>query len=494
MFSVINKSAHSRTLRAFGVSLGCASLLLLAACGESGSTDSSATGSDSLIGGGGSQVPASEVSTSDLQINAANNAAKGLRVNVGSMQRLASESPAVGSGVNLAQSSSDDGPFSDDPNATLPAIFEDDIGGDFTSVVNASLGLTGNDATTTRDGTRLTIDPDDAAVCQRQLLGLDAAADDIQLCQQLVADLIVQIDASTEDTGLVTYLFQGEVVLLIGYSPTEANYELKLAGLKTLALRIEELQPGSVDDIPDVMQGAVRISARVINESIGLEAGSFALAVTEQLRIVDNSDGTSIDLAPSTLLTVDSDSAAGAASIVLDVGALSLSFPDEDDFGNSSVGRLVMSGLTGRFDLTEDGNEFRVSNLGLRQGPLTISIDSVEAVRLTMETLGFTANADTSTISIDTALSINLMVNNVMGMMDASDSNLSLMLGLLAPAGTGLLGQDNGSLMVTRGGPLDIIIDLINGPDVINDSISIPAGQCLGADDSGAGLIAAVSC
>ena len=127
----------------------------------------------------------------------------------------------------------------------------------------------------------MTIDPDEGRVCQEELVGMNDPAE-LQQCQDLLADLTVQIDAVTDESGTITYLFQSQPVVLISYAPLSGSYELNLAGLRSVMLRVAELD-SKAGSVPERMQGAIRIAATVLNDTPGAESVNFALSVSEAL-------------------------------------------------------------------------------------------------------------------------------------------------------------------------------------------------------------------
>lgn len=485
------------------VGLGLAALVLaMAACSGGGSSGSDSNGgSTPLIPGSGSGNPASNATTDDIQRSAADSATRGISTNVGGLQNVLNDSAAIDAGIEITQNVTGGGDPGGSPGFDgVPDVLMTDLSDGLGSLIDASLGLTGTSATTERSGDVITIDPDDTALCEEELLGMSATQDDFDRCVALVADLVVEIDAASEDTGIVRYRYLGDPVLLIGYAPMAASFELNLSGLRTVLARLEELESGSIGELPSILEGALRLTATVISDAPGAEAGTVGLSVTERLRVTDETSGTDISLAPSTLLTLQADAAAGSASFETEIGALRAAFSSGDEFGNPSLITLAMSGLTGRIDVTEAGDTLRVSNLGLQGRPLTLSVGASEVLRLVMDTFGFSLNADTGQVDIDSGMDIELQLSNAMGVIDDLGSNFSLFLGLEAPGGTSLIGLDgdasqgNGTLQVLAGGPLRIRADLMDDDTLFTDDVSILAGQCVAPDDSGAGLFMVVSC
>ncbi len=449
----------------------CVSSLFLVSCGGGSSGDGNTTGG-SLIVDGGSGVSADNVDTSVLLRKAATGASTNLGKNITGMQRLGVGSSSVGllldataldSLTQLTASEVD--AESINPDALLNTAVEEDIG----SFFNAMLGLDEQLAVVTRTGNHIIIDPDDAAFCERELLDDTATADERANCQSLVSNLLVEMDAVTEDSGLITVTFAQQDLLLVGYSPMAVNYEIKLPGLQTLLDQAAQLDGESVS-IPS-MQGAVRISATVTNDAVNAEAGTFSISITEALSIVDNA-GTNISLRPSTLLSVSADAATGSGSVEFNIGALNATSSVDNGIGGLTTSVLAFTGLTARMDISNNGNSLLVSNVGIGNGPLTLTVDSVEQLRLMLETFGFSVQGDTGIVSLDGNLDFELSLGQV--------STLAA----VAPAGTMFGMQANGSSQVTQGGPLVVSVLSDNAGTPVSDSISIGAGECFIPDES----------
>ena len=253
----------------------CVTSLFLVNCGGGSSGDGNTAGG-SLIVEGGSGIPADDVDTSVLLRKASTGASTSLGKNITSMQRLGGSSTSVGLLLDATPldtfmqltSNGEDGE-SINPDELLTTSVEEDIGSFFDTL----LGLDEQLADVTRTGNHIIIDPDDVAFCERELLDSTATADERANCQSLVSNLLVEMDAVTEDSGLVTVTFAQQDLLLMGYSPKAVNYEIKLPGLQTLLDRASQLDDEIVS-VPN-MRGAVRFSATVINDAVNAEAGTF---------------------------------------------------------------------------------------------------------------------------------------------------------------------------------------------------------------------------
>ena len=157
-----------RHLSAFVSLIGVS--LVVAGCGNS---SSSSSGPDPIV---------DDTTTRELLNNASVNIGGSLDTALNGISRVTSGS--MGS----------DG-FTEDPA-------ESGIGGlwsnDAQSLVDTSLDL-GNEENTIREGSRITIDPDDASVCAEELIGMDANDEEFQRCVALVSDCLLYTSPSPRD-------------------------------------------------------------------------------------------------------------------------------------------------------------------------------------------------------------------------------------------------------------------------------------------------------
>jgi len=469
------------------VCLLCSSLVLVS-CGE---RDESQEGSEFQM----AAEPADSSTTTALQRNAADNASSSLAVTLQSIVETMNGSAAIGSaftvpGLGLTAEQPDgDGVFSD-PTESGPLInpsFDTRVRDESGSLFETSLGLSGN-ATTERNGNLIIIDPDESDMCAQQgeLVG-------DTICEQLFADLRVTINALSDSSGTISYLFRDQSVLEIDYSPELGSYELNLAGIQSMALRINEIDAQS-EPAPDTMSGAVKFEARVSNANVGTEAGSMSLSISESMSIVDSSTGTDISISPSTLLEIVSDAGTGAASVEVAIGAMAVTSRNDELAGNP-LQNLVLSGITARADVSTNGDVLTVSNIGLGNGPLVMSVDSLESVRATLDTFGFIVDAGSNTIELDGDLNFSATFNNILGSLDATTSHdSSSSFSLSAASGTTFAEMASGVMRINQGGPLSLIYDIFDGSTSQNGSISVNQGECFGEQLNSSSPIDVVGC
>lgn len=458
---------------------------LVSACGGGGGGDSTAApGSDSLIPGGSVTSDVSGVSDDQLQKMAANRAGAGLGANLSSLSRLSDDAQN-----NLGSDSVAIGLLAGSDTEALDSL--DSSNNNF---LNNSLGIDDPGAMTTREGNIITIDPDDQTVCGGEIPLAEGLNDDLSICQQLVSELMVQIDARSEESGIITYLFQDAPVLLIGYSPMGASYEINLAGVQRVMQKSDALN-GITTDASATMSGAIQLTAIVSNSEVGQEAGEISMKVTDALRFDSNDTQSGFNLQPSTVFELALNEATGDISMGVNWGALQLIVASGDSEGNSSIQALNLGALTGELNFNENQPTFQVKNVGVGNVPLNITIDSVESVNLTLANLGITVDIATGMVNLDGALNASLMLNNMMGLFKDQSLGFTASASVSAPANTSFSSQENGSTQVSAGGPLTTT--LIGGDGFANGQaqITINEGECFDAaeqTDSSSSLTSAI--
>ena len=447
--------------------LSATALIVLASCGG-GSGDSSIGGANSPIatleiGAGDASAPADTIDTLVLQQKAAENAARAIGVNVAGVRTVTADTNTLVIAATLPDGMlNDDNGF--DADELIPTDTVDAIDGDTDRLLLATLGLDGSGrASVERTGNRITIDPDDEAVCAGEVYLGD---DDLQQCLELVRDLTVELDAVTEESGQVVYLFQNDPLLSIIYGPNDASYELDLGTY----FRVESAAAALLNETSDIasMSGKVRLVMNIANANTGAESGSVTFAVPEALVINDN-DGSSFSLAASNILTMTSDVAAGTASIEFGMGALNVLAADDEGAGDSS---LSMSGLRGIFNFDERNDGLSVRNLGFGNAPIRLNAEGSE-VEISLSPFGFDISADgelTLADALDLAFSL---ISN-----DPDAGQISLAARVEAPRGTRIGDGETEADFVRSGGPLSLNYSVTGGGQSANGQVTLAPGSC----------------
>jgi hypothetical protein len=467
-----------------------AASVILSACGGGsgdGDSDSSNDNANPLIIGEPSGGDASLLSDEALLRSAVSSVSEGLGTNLDSLDRL-------GNDAMLAQEDSDPfGNFIGTPNMA-PLENLETSNNDF---LNSSLGIDDSGATTFREGNLITINPDDQTVCEGEIPLNTGINDDMSLCMQLISDLTVTVNAETDQAGLITYLFQSTPFALIGYSPTGVSYEVNLGGINNILQRADQLT-GSTDAEDFFMLGAVRLSAVVLNDQIGTEAGELSLDVTETIDISDSTQSNRLSLDPSSVFKVTFDEASGDVTTSLNWGALrvlqtasndsdsmddplSMDNPLSDE--GSSQTELNLGGLSASLSFNENEPALRVTNIGIGNIPFTVTIDSIN---LTLANFGIVVDSNSGIVTLDGPLNANFALNNLAGILNDQQTDFTASATLAAPANTSFIPQENGSTQISSGGPLTAT--LIGGDSTQSgqSEVSIDAGECFNNGDDDA--------
>lgn len=395
----------------------------------------------------------------------------------------------------------ENGSFDDEENVDYSVSIWDDTGVD--GLIDITLGLVGN-ADITRDGNSMLIDPDDNELCQHDMFGMDQDIDgqmsgqmdeqadfsEMQFCLDMMSDLTVRIDGQTEDSGDISYLFQDETVMQIEYAANQTLFKLRLPGVARVFDKAYSLDPDEFGSLPEVFEGVIEWGSRVENSAVGSEAGSMSIAITAPIVVQDSVAGFNLRIAAADLLSFEHDNANGTASVAVDARAFLLSLTDEQSFELASGGGSV------QIDLINDGDQISVSKLGLGNGPLTLTIDSVEVINMTLDTFGFDIDTMAQQLVLTDNMNLNLMVNFIDELFGDSGSGetLSLEAAVSAPQNALFSGQSNGSVRLDNAGPFSIDWFFNVSGETSGSSFVVSPGECFTEDTTGNALFSQVVC
>lgn len=466
--------------------LMAASVGLLASCGGGGGGgDDDPGGTDaSLLPAGGSTNTADGLSTRQIQEIAA-----------ASMNNMLS----LGSG-----SASDDMISIFDPEidsileggADAPNILGENV---TNSDLNSSLGLNENEVQSiSREGNVVTIDLDENELCTPDTSGSDGLAQnamDQEACESLLQYATVEINAISDDSGVVSYLYRGEPIFRAGYAPNAGSYEFRLDPLLTIAIDQQAylLEPGDDLIFPQNFSGAYRLSAEADADEPDA-IGRIVLELTESLNINLPSENVSITGEPSALLSIGTTETGG--SIEFDLAEYRIDAPWDDDL-NQSVSYLN-PGFSGSIDIRESDGLLTVNNLGVTNGPISLNISSGDAIQFALEQFGFTVSEADGELILTGDLNLNLLIDNTMGSLLDESSVMDFMLSSLAPSGSAMLFSDSGPIQLLRGGPFSVSYTISDGETNEGSTVVVDEGGCFdSASDEAADngeLIELVSC
>lgn len=360
------------------------------------------------------------------------------------------------------------------------------------SLVLASLSASeGSEGVTTRTGNTLLIDPDDTELCEDETLDLLGSLDNFSVfgsdreseldrCTELVKDITVQLVASGESSGEVSYLFQNQTMLKLGYGPDSESVEMDLGGFQTFGTAYNDIYGSEFDEpdsFPSAMTGSFRMSAVTTNSTVGQEAGSVSMDIVNPINIVNPTElgDQSISMATGTLFAIEADANTGRGSLSFDVGAISGVLPSD-----SGLGRLNLAGFTGKADVNPDNGSLVVSNLGLSRGPLSVSIDNQEVLEMTLQSFGFNVSEQSEQLVIDGNMNLSLMLSSIEGFSLMEQGLANLALNIMAPDGTALARAGNGALQIGGTGPFSLSLGTTNTEGQFEQTaVTINAGECI---------------
>lgn len=477
-------------------------LLLLTACG-SGSGDPDQNHSTQAL----EAASLSHLSDVDIQRSAATGS-KQMRSGMDNVQRFA-QSPSMADSMNATDASNmlsrlmgmsgeslvplDVTPAEGQPIDAQPANVEynndedlwEDAGTD--TLIDITLGLVG-DADITRDGDTVFINPDDQALCTVDSMDMHSMQD-MQFCLAMVEDLRVRIDGQTEESGLVTYLYQEEPTFSVDYATNRASYKLYLLGVHKVLQQAASIAPEEFVDVPEQFEGVIEFGVHVDNDTFGQEAGSINVAIISPIAIEAQTAGAGINIAASNLFRFESDEALGTASIELDAGAASYYFTDGERVD------IASRGTTFKIDFVDDGEQISVSKLGLGRGPLTVSINSVEVARVTLETFGFDIDTISRQLMLTGELDFDIVVNLVSEYFGGSpEESFGFGLSVTAPTNATFVAQQNDSIKLENAGPAELDWYASFDGEMGQQNYVLREGECFTEDSVGNALFSLTVC
>lgn len=426
------------------------------------------------------------------------------------LQRLlgmSGESSSVGGSVGIGADNSDATFFErldDDEEASYPddeyvhTDNEEHVGFDSSttlweetgidSLIDATLGLAG-DADIKRDGNSMTINPDDSELCLQLDADLQNYPDEWAFCLAMMADVSVRIDGQTEDSGNISYLFQDETVLQVDYAPGQTLFKLRLPGVGRVFQKAAQLNP-QIGSMPEVFEGVVELGTRIDNETMGAETGAMHVSVTAPIAIQHSESGLDMRVAASNLLHFEHNNALGTASIELDAKASQLTLIDEQTIEFRSNGSSI------KIDLINDGDLISVSKLGFGNGPLSVTVDSVEVINMTLDTFGFNIDTLAQQLVLTDSLNFHLMVNLFGGLVGdgLGDESLFLEVSANAPTQASFTTQDNGSVRLDDAGPFITNWSASFGGEAESANFMVSPGECFTEGTDGNALFSQVVC
>lgn len=341
--------------------------------------------------------------------------------------------------------------------------------------------LEGGNATRSRNGNTITIDPDEYYVCQ-QWTDSPQQSSEVTQCASILADLAINITATSDDTGMLRFLYSRENLIVIEYAPSSGSYELFLAAARTLIQRMAEVTGENIN-LPESMTGAVKLSAEVDNAAQGREAGSLTISITQPIDIaatVDN-EAVNFSLGQSRIIGISANAATGNGSLSIAVNALAIAIQNLMGADEAAISTIDMPDFTLTADLTNSGTEVQLSNVGMGRGPFRVAIENNDVITIALGKFSAHYNDLTREAEFFSSFDLDIAIEYTQAAFGWLGDGSSLRLSALIPAETTLAEQINGSTKVEQGGPFNFKASYFDGSgdeDNFEQDITFTAGQC----------------
>jgi len=336
-------------------------------------------------------------------------------------------------------------------------------------------------STTTRDGNIITVDPDEAELCRDEFLFDQSSADEFANCTEFFKDVTVRLIATTEDAGIVTYLYQQQPVVSLSYAPDSESVELDFGGLKTVFEGIAAINPSDMqNELPTVMTGSFKVTTTTTNLTAGQEAGSISWEVAKPIQfesLNDEGETISLSMGSGTLLAISADAGTGQGSVSFDIGAIAAAAPTD-----SGLGQMNLAGFTGQAEVNPTDGVLVVRNFGLSKGPFSLSLNNEEVITAALGAFGFRVTEGTDLepgeLIIDGNMDLSIMAKQFAGN-EIGENLAAVTLQMMAPNGTTFSVAGNGATQVGGAGPFSISLGLtpVQGMPTV-ETVIVNSGQC----------------
>ena len=432
-------------------------------------------------GGGSSSDEQINIEAADLKSNAIGSIGGSFDGSLNAVGRTINQNSSLGSTINDVATGGSEQLGEDVPT-------DAGIQNEVQNWLNVSLATDeSSGTTTTRNGNVITVDPDEAELCREEFLVDQSNAQELSNCTAFFSDVTVRLVATAEEAGVLTYLYQQQPVVSLGYAPNSESVELDFGGLKAAIDGYSALEANSglalYDEpttTPDEMTGSIKFSTTETNTVEGQEAGSISFAVAKPIRIaaVDDAGGqTSLSMQTGTLFSISADAATGQGSMSIDFGALSAVAPTD-----SGLGQMNMAGFTAQADVNPTDGVLEVRNFGLSKGPFSLSLNNEEIMRATLGAFGFTVTEDTElepgALTINGNMDLSVVLNQF-GENVYEDGVIAMALDMMAPSGTSFSRAFNGTTQIGGAGPFTVTLGQtpdIGAPTV--QTVEVNSGEC----------------
>jgi hypothetical protein len=253
---------------------------------------------------------------------------------------------------------------------------------------------------------------------------------------------------------------------------------------------------GEDGDLPEVMEGRLRVALSVVDD----QSVDISLSILADVRLAMTIEGDYLSLsvgAANPVAFFAADVASGSVGAGVDLGAVDLQLPygaisEEEDSSISGDVSLHLAGLSFALDLDDGEESVTISNIGLGDERSTLKLDSTELIGIELNanddrrfTLVAepTTNGDSAIFTVSPAAHLTLDFN-LAAIVDDLDSDTPDFL-LADSLGISLSGDGSASIEPVR--------DAVSGEEFIrvntgaltlsassaNSDVSVTSGQCL---------------
>ena len=109
------------------------------------------------------------------------------------------------------------------------------------------------------------------------------------------------------------------------------------------------------------------------------------------------------------------------------------------------------------------------------------TLDSMEAIRATLRTFGFTIDGHTQNIVLTGDFDYGVSLRNILGVLDEGGSHSEAAdFTVSAPAGTTMTDIANGITRIEQGGPLSMVYSIFDGSSSSSGTVDVQSGECFG--------------
>jgi len=330
-------------------------------------------------------------------------------------------------------------------------------------------------ATVTRVGDTVTVDPLESAVCQEliQAAGSTLALDQAT-CEQLLSHWTIDIVIIDENNSIIRFKFDDNVFLTAEVSPNKVRLSTDLAELRQVLIAFNEvLNPGTDAGLPAVMTGELAATAEVL----GTNHGRTTLEVSRAVDIAGTSNGQPISIALGTgiILQTEFNENDTSAAVTVAMGSILAKFPVTDAGENAFPSELSVAGLTANGALTNSGSILKLTGVGIGGSPASFKVNGLEVLGLAFTNADITVDGTAQTVTFVKAIALDVNLNDTSGLLSGTPQIGTVAVDI--PQGTVLtiLGtEENPVIKVTAGGPITVV----GTGDLAGNNVNVPLGTC----------------